>query len=75
MNAILINLAVATLLLLAALTFIAGFIFTIHAMDSINERLAPLVKNRYIRDILTLLVVLWAVAIVFGIAGVQFIKG
>lgn len=75
MNAILINLAVATLLLLAALTFIAGFIFTIHAMDAINERLAPFVKNRYIRDILTLLVILWAVAIVFGIAGVQFIKG
>lgn len=75
MNAILINLAVATLLLLATLTFIAGFIFTIHAMDAINERLAPFVKNRYIRDILTLLVILWAVAIVFGIAGVQFIKG
>lgn len=75
MNAILINLAVATLLLLAALTFIAGFIFTIHAMDAINERLAPFVKNRYIRDILTLLVILWAAAIVFGIAGVQFIKG
>ena len=75
MNAILINLAVATLLLLAALTFIAGFVFTIHAMDAINEKLAPFVKNRYIRDILTLLVILWAIAIVFGIVGIQFIKG
>lgn len=75
MNAILINLAVATLLLLAVLTFIAGFVFTIHAMDAINEKLAPFIKNRYIRDILTLLVILWAIAIVFGIVGIQFIKG
>ena len=74
-NIITQNLIAATILVVCLMILIATAVLVALALKKLENLIAKVISNTYIKIILVTFILAWSLAVVFGLLGIPLVKG